>query len=160
MGRLRVVRRTTDLRAGCLVLALAVQGCIIPFPDRAHEAGILKLQSGDSVLVTRPTAISLARAPKILMASFGPFVRLSDTTRVRRLAIELHAALLPQLDSAHADLFMLQATPTSPRDFPELLSLTRHRFTFRKVAGERWCLVNEHHEIAAPPQTAGCLASE
>ena len=93
---------------GAALIAMAIASCAVERRDNTSQ--ILRLASGDSVLI-------LATSPKIypngdtaLFCEYHPFISLKDTASVRALAVQLWDSVRPMADTFAVRWAVLKAT--------------------------------------------------
>ncbi len=112
-------------------------------PARVQSQAIRHLSPEDSIAIIATGPASVPDQPLGLHIRFYPYGSLDDTTRLRRLALELWHQVQRQVDSAGTLWVVLQATDQTPEPHTGYWPVRNYGFVVQKRADGKWYLLHE-----------------
>lgn len=132
--------------------AVALANILAITPVSSQSSAVQHLPSGDSIAVIMAGPAVVPNRTPGLLVRFYPYGSLSDTTRLRDLALALWHQLVPRLDSVGISWLVLQATDQTPGPQLGVFRVHNYGFVFERGADSVW------HRAAKPDSTIGAQA--
>ncbi|MDQ6771040.1 MAG: hypothetical protein M3Z54_13755 [Gemmatimonadota bacterium] len=135
--------RPTLLTAAVLVLAAMLAG-----PVAGQE--IVRPDTGDSVVALASGLVGTPDGSRGLLFEFRPFVPLSDTASLRRIAKALFSLRRSTIDSMGVPYVALRATDRPPMQNNSKVFFQAYGFVLERRGDAQWYFLHETERVSDP----------